>query len=1300
MSNKTFFYIKLISQKKIRIVFVLIFIFLSQGVDAKSKTVGDLLKNIEKKSKLRKKQKKSLPRFKKLSAKKQSKIDFGKIKPPSTNQLYYEEGTQEGELEKVTDQAIQQLYKLAQKQKRSPRRGEIWLRLAEQYVEKSRLIEIKIQKEFDRRVDLYNAGKIKNRPKINFAAAQNYNKKAVELYELFVRNFPKDKKIDQAYFFLGYNYFELQQVSKGESFYRKLSKEFPKSAYVDEANFSLGDYYFETEKWEKAKNYFRKVQKNKRHRLSSFAAYKAAWCNFKSGSYKQALKDLEKVIIDGRRSKAKDKNGNSNQIRLASEGIKDLVIFYAETGEPSSARAYFRRVTGRKTGDILYGRLGYYYADKGNRNAAKTIFSQLIEDNPTAAESFDYQYNIVKLYSVGGSGKTFQKELFRWIEDYGPGSPWREANRFKKDLIKKSSQLAEATLRNYTLQNHQTAQNSRAKFSQATAKRSYALYFSNFEAAKKSSEMRFFYSELLYDLKEYEEAAVNYMVVVNDFKTSPYFKQAMVNALLSIEKTLPTAEQVKGLTGESIEPVEFNSEVKKFEVIAKRYFEEVPQGKNIAQVKYRLAALHYYYNQFDEAIPQFNKIISEYPRTEYAEYSANLLLDIYNLKKDYTGLEKTANRILSVPDLKNSSVGKQISDIKLRTSFKKASDLESKGEFAGAALAYQNFAKENPDSNLSFQALYNSAVNYEKANEKIKAIAVYKRIVAVKKPPKKDLYKNSRKFLAVLLEQTGQYEEAVIQYEKFILDYPKDKLNLDFTFNAGVIRKSMRYYTASLKHFQKYISKSRKKDKYELLFYMGEIWEDRKKWSTAIKFYSQYVESPSQNKSQIIEASYRVANLYKKQRKEKEYDRWFKRVIAIQKALNKKKVGLGARYAAAARLHLVKKTYRELVSIRIPKNPSKQSKAVQRKLALLDKLKRDLKKVIEYDDRFSIPEALSLQGKGLIHLSNAIYDAPIPKGLSPDDVKVYKSEIDKLAAPLRDQAVQSFEFALERGFELQGYGKALLDAQNGLYKIKSKTNEVEKIAGEFHMVFSFDLPWRDKDLTKSDESYELKTAYEVKDEIKLKQIVQEKLARNSDDIDALLVLAAYYYQVNKRGFAMLALEKAEKIDSKDYRIANNIGVLFQYKNKNQEAILQFLNSKKLSKSKSGKYSLNLSSYQMRYGDYRNAKVNLEKFYRKQDLSRESSRENKIAVNYGLSLYENNDKSSATEVYREVLKKNSTDTKAIFNLANALVDESKDQDQIEKLINKLQLITENKGLLKKLGDLEKKMERRFQKEGET
>ena len=124
---------------------------LSLVASAKPKqTVGELLKKVKEDSrggKIQQMQKgdTSLPETQ-FNFQQREAVNLTSVKPPkSTELLKYEAGNDQAEYEKTLDQQIQELFKLTKKFEKSNSRGELWLRLAELYVEKSTLVDTRKQ---------------------------------------------------------------------------------------------------------------------------------------------------------------------------------------------------------------------------------------------------------------------------------------------------------------------------------------------------------------------------------------------------------------------------------------------------------------------------------------------------------------------------------------------------------------------------------------------------------------------------------------------------------------------------------------------------------------------------------------------------------------------------------------------------------------------------------------------------------------------------------------------------------------------------------------------------------------------------------------------------------------------------------------------------------------------------------------------------------------------------------------------------------------------------------------------------
>src|SRR6185312_2355712 len=145
------------------------------------------------------------------------------------------------------------------------------------------------------------------------------------------------------------------------------------------------------------------------------------------------------------------------------------------------------------------------------------------------------------------------------------------ANRNDQKVITKANQLMDSLLRNHVLLEHEVAQKTHVKSAYQRAQSGYALYFQTFQQGPKMDQMHFFYGELLYDLQKYNQAATHYMWVVDNAPQSPYYKKALLNALLSDEKKLPSDAQIRHIVGNSTTFVPFTPPITRFEGAAKLY---------------------------------------------------------------------------------------------------------------------------------------------------------------------------------------------------------------------------------------------------------------------------------------------------------------------------------------------------------------------------------------------------------------------------------------------------------------------------------------------------------------------------------------------------------------------------------------------------------------------------------------------------------------------------------------------------------------------------------------------------------
>jgi TolA-binding protein len=972
--------------------------------------------------------------------------DTKNIKPPSSMKFFIKGNEKEAQLERILDRQINELYSLSQKFRKSPERGEIWLRLGELYVEKSKLVQYRIQTDFDKKIADWEAkGRKGTPPKIDMDAPQIYNKKAIELYGWFIKDFPTSRKLDQAYFFMGFNFVELGQVKRGTAYYEKLTKDFPKSAYVTESYFATGEYYFENNDYKKAGENYKAVLKTPRSRIYPFAMYKLAWCSYRNGQPAVAISYLEKVIeLSEENVNQESEDGKQvNKIRLADEAYNDLILFYPDVKSFESASTYFERMGGQKRVYSSLEKLGYLYSDRGNREAAKYIFQQLIEMNPDSPKNFDFQYQIVQNYSAGGSRQAFREELFNWITNYNSDSAWAHAN--PKD-VQRSFEQRESTLRGYILNEHKALQKSRNPTGQKLTKNLYELYVKEFDKSTNAAEMRFFYGELLYDMNEFELASTQYKWVIQNAPGSQYSGPSALNVILATEKALPSDKELEKIRGQSLEPFMFSKEEQDFVTAAESYTQKFPKAEKVLDIRFKVGRLYYAHNYFDQALVIFKDIVNKNPKSEFAAYSANLILDIYNLRKDYEGLAKAGQELLSTPGLKSSDVNMDIQNVVEKAKFKEGQDLETKKDFVGSAKAYEQFSKTYPSSTLSPIAKFNAGINYERAGDLPKAVVLYSAFLASPGKENEKQRKETRRLVGRIYEKTGQLKKAAEEFEKFTADYPTDALTPDLYFNSAVIWTGFKNYSRAIKNYEMFQKTSKKANKMDTLFLIGEIYEKKGNLATANGYYEQYINAGPRDMRLVITAAYRIAKNAEKANNIKKSEEWFKKVIGLHKRAGG---DIGARESAEAQFKFVQPTLQELIATRIPNNPQQQGPAIQRKLALVNRLNQELAPIVKLDVGEYVVASLATAGQAYENISDSIYKVPIPKGFNAEQQQQYMAEVDKVAGPLKQQAIDNYTNAINKARQIDIYSDYVKTSYQALDRINKSEKVLEEMSVEY-----------------------------------------------------------------------------------------------------------------------------------------------------------------------------------------------------------------------------------------------------------
>ncbi len=725
----------------------------------------------------------------------------------------------------VTDSQIKVLQRLVDTTAdNDPEKPELLFRMAELYAEQQRYYNFRAR-DLDQKIfDAKTAQKKDVEQKLK-ADQANYQKLenqwllgAVKKYIAVVEppgKYASYKRMDEVLFYLAYLLTQVKKEEAARNYFKRLIKDYPESKFLPDAFFAFGEYYFENKDLEAALKFYEKVMKYPDSRVFGYARYKEAWVYYNMGDFKQALATFVDVI----KLSQKPGGNKKNKLGLEKEAKKDAVRAYARVGTPDKAWAFFKNIGGDYAMNMLEA-LGELYNSQGQFQDSIKIFRQLMAIEPKSPKVCNWQTEVMHntlAYTGSKAHPENVKELQRLAEVY---------DSYKSNKSVKPSDLEECkdntanTLRELATVWHKEATKTQDVGTFDLAQYLYKEYIAKFPHEKDAYVMNFYYAELLFKLgslgnnQKYCDAAPQYSAVVHMDPTpkAKYLKEAAYAAViswkncLSIEDSAEDAQKArmdkraeKKNAGKGKEAVtdenafakkDINDRNKKMIEAFDEYIKYVPDAPELVTIKYRKARIYYEANHFEEAAPLFADIAENHKSNELAVYSANLLIDCLNIKKDYMGIGQYVDKFLATAEFqKDQDFMKQLGIIKAQLVRKQIEQTEKDKRYCDAARLYVKLADEHPDDPKVDEVYYNAAVNFEKCG--LLGLAIRYREELIKNKPdsanaKKAIYLVGRNY-----QDIAAFEPAAKNYEDFAAKYPGEKeaplaLNTASFFRRGL----------------------------------------------------------------------------------------------------------------------------------------------------------------------------------------------------------------------------------------------------------------------------------------------------------------------------------------------------------------------------------------------------------------------------------------------------------------------------------------------------------------------------------
>jgi len=789
---------------------------------------------------------------------------------------------------------------------------------------------------------------------------------AIALYKRLLTEYPSYKNSDQVLYQMARAYDELGRTDEAMETMEQLIRANPNSEHYDEVQFRRGEYFFTRRKYRDAENAYSAIVKlgptSSYHEL---ALYKLGWTFYKQDLYEEALQKYV-ALLDYKVSNGYDfdqKHEKEDERRVA-DTFRAVSLSFTNLGGPDAVHEYFSKFGNRPYEDRVYSNLGEHYLAKLRYDDAAKTYKTFIALYPFHRAAPRFSMRIVETFAKGGFPKLVLESKREFASRYGLQSEYWQHDK-PEDLPEAIAYLKTnlKDLANHYHAQYQSAEDANEKLANYhEALRWYGDYLTSFPTDAESPAINYRLADLLFENKDFGEAAKQYERTAYAYPTHAQSAAAGYAAVYAYR------QQLKGAGKEQ------QDAVKRATIASSLKFADTfPDHAQAAPVLGAAADDLYEMKDYRPAIDSAQRVIDKYPGAELPVRRSAWIVVAHGSFElaDYPHAEHAYAQVLTVtPETDESHAG--FVDNLAASIYKQGELARDAKDYRAAADHFLRIRTAAPTSTIRPTAEYDAGValialqDWKSAAEVLEAFrSAY---------PKHKMHGESTKLIARAYRESGELSRAASEYDRLASESEDPALRSEALLAAGDLFQQANLNDKALNAYQLYISE-----------------------------FPKPVEV-------ALETHFKISEIYKATHDETLYQKELTEIVRIDAAAGSERTSRTKTLAARSALVLAEQLYRDFVAVKLRQPFEASLKEKQQRMdATIDAMNR----LVEYEIADVTAAATYYMAETYFDFSRSLKESERPTDLQAADMEKYEADLDETAFPFEEKAIKVHEKNME-----------------------------------------------------------------------------------------------------------------------------------------------------------------------------------------------------------------------------------------------------------------------------------------------